>query len=481
MKPHKFFPLAMLLFCSIHTYAQVGIGTIDPDPSAVLDITSTTQGMLTPRMTTAQRVAITTTVTSEGLLVFDTDEDVFYYFDGSAWERLEGAEKRNNYKLVKDITDLSDELITGGGLEYILDENYMYEINGTIVVDHPIDLNGAYIRGHDTGEDILFNDSGGALFTGDKGGRLKDLLILGNDLPVFNIIGSTGDENLIVYSVVMVGASSVGTLSTLNTVYFEVFQAVSTDDGLDVTTVKNFYIDKIFWTDACEGTFLKLSGTFNNLQLANGRVVTDVGEIGIDVSANPTITIAASIAQVSFTGDGTRVNGYSPSPYPGYFFTNNWDVDSPGLLLETDNAAIGDINLDTAIGSGYETDFATIGSGVKTKLEGTSTSDYLFRFSAPVDNRIVYEGIKTRSFQIAGSISFQGDNNNSIYIFYIAKNGVVLENSKVYREIGGNNDVGAAAIVASVEMAQGDYVEVWAEKYDGAGSLLVVSLNLIAQ
>jgi len=41
-----------------------------PDPSAQLDVKSTGKGMLVPRMTTAQRTAITSPATS--LLVFDT-------------------------------------------------------------------------------------------------------------------------------------------------------------------------------------------------------------------------------------------------------------------------------------------------------------------------------------------------------------------------------------------------------------------------
>ncbi|MPT34860.1 MAG: hypothetical protein E2604_07185, partial [Flavobacterium sp.] len=51
--------------------AQVGIGTTMPDASSLLDMTSTSKGLLTPRMTTAQRTAITSP--ANGLLVYDTD------------------------------------------------------------------------------------------------------------------------------------------------------------------------------------------------------------------------------------------------------------------------------------------------------------------------------------------------------------------------------------------------------------------------
>lgn len=64
--------------------AQVGIGTPTPDPSAQLDVNSTTKGFLLPRMTAQQRAAIANPAV--GLLVFQTDGDVgLYYYDGKDW------------------------------------------------------------------------------------------------------------------------------------------------------------------------------------------------------------------------------------------------------------------------------------------------------------------------------------------------------------------------------------------------------------
>ena len=105
---------------SLSCYAQVGIGTTSPEPSALLELDSDEHGFLTPRMTTASRTSISSP--AEGLLVFDTDESIFYFFNGTIWESVSGSEKRDNYKLVKDISDLADEL-SGG--TYILDENFM--------------------------------------------------------------------------------------------------------------------------------------------------------------------------------------------------------------------------------------------------------------------------------------------------------------------------------------------------------------------
>ncbi len=55
--------------------------------SSVLDVYSVSKGFLTPRMTTAQRVAITSP--AEGLLVYQIDgAKGFYYYTNSAWSSL---------------------------------------------------------------------------------------------------------------------------------------------------------------------------------------------------------------------------------------------------------------------------------------------------------------------------------------------------------------------------------------------------------
>jgi len=76
------------------TYSQVGIGTTNPDGSAALDITSTTKGLLIPRMTNVQRQAISNPVA--GLMVYVTDfvGGRFMFYDGTEWGTLSFTEKR---------------------------------------------------------------------------------------------------------------------------------------------------------------------------------------------------------------------------------------------------------------------------------------------------------------------------------------------------------------------------------------------------
>ena len=62
---------------------SIGINTITPSASALLDITSTTQGFLSPRMTQTQRNAIVSPAT--GLWIYNTTSSHFNFWDGSAW------------------------------------------------------------------------------------------------------------------------------------------------------------------------------------------------------------------------------------------------------------------------------------------------------------------------------------------------------------------------------------------------------------
>ena len=70
------------------SYSQgVGISdaAITPDASSMLEIRSTSKGVLVPRMTTTNRTAITSP--ANGLLVYDTDLQSFYYYN-SGWKSI---------------------------------------------------------------------------------------------------------------------------------------------------------------------------------------------------------------------------------------------------------------------------------------------------------------------------------------------------------------------------------------------------------
>lgn len=70
MKNNKVFFLVLFQLFFLNVFSQIGIGTSTPDESAILDLSSTTQGLLLPRMTTLQQVALNNPAI--GLMIYNT-------------------------------------------------------------------------------------------------------------------------------------------------------------------------------------------------------------------------------------------------------------------------------------------------------------------------------------------------------------------------------------------------------------------------
>ena len=68
---------------------NVGIGTTSPDASSLLDVSSTTKGVLLPRMTTTQVNAISSP--SNGLTVYNTTLNTLCFYNGTAWQKVTSA------------------------------------------------------------------------------------------------------------------------------------------------------------------------------------------------------------------------------------------------------------------------------------------------------------------------------------------------------------------------------------------------------
>jgi hypothetical protein len=479
---------ACLLFFMIITtnmFAQVGIGTTTPNASSILDLSSSTQGLLTPRMTTAQRAAIV--APADGLMVYDTDLKSFFHFDTaiSSWDKLNSDANygRIKFKRIKSsdvlATVLAAEKAAGSNGKYLLDPGTLYEINGTISLDLPIELNNAYISGQDSGEDKLIKASGD-LFVGTTGGSVRVLTLTASAGKVFNITGG-GTQNLVFRDAIVAGSSNVGVIDGFSLVFINIVQFVgNTSTGIIYKDISKLLINNTGWFSNNGGSYETLQGTFGSVQKQGGFSEVNGTAIGFDVSSNPVITGDAVMESVVFTGTTTAgfVKPYTVGGYTGYNFNNSWSVRCAGIPNEGDSFATGDVNFDYPVGSGASTNFS--GTNVKTKFAGTTTSNNLFRFSRDAqNNRLKYLGKKKRYFTVNGALSFQSSADNTTYIIYVAKNGTVVNQSKVYVRSNSVNDILASPLAATVELSTNDYVEVWAERFSGSGDMLTVSLNLI--
>ena len=78
--------LLIVIFSTNTIHAQsMGISNsaITPDASSILELRTTTKGLLTPRMTTTQRDAIS--LPANGLVVYNTTTNQFNFYNGTAW------------------------------------------------------------------------------------------------------------------------------------------------------------------------------------------------------------------------------------------------------------------------------------------------------------------------------------------------------------------------------------------------------------
>ena len=65
---------------------NMGVNNLNPDPSALLDLTSTEKGFLMPRMTTAQRNSIANP--AQSLLIFNTTNQCIEIYIGTGWNSV---------------------------------------------------------------------------------------------------------------------------------------------------------------------------------------------------------------------------------------------------------------------------------------------------------------------------------------------------------------------------------------------------------
>jgi hypothetical protein len=134
MKPITSFLLAFFIGISGISNAQLGINNQNPDESSIIDMYSTTKGMLTPRMTTQERDLIV--LPAQGLLIYNTSSSIFNYYD-SGWKDFS-----DDYKTVSATnpiitTSLSDEVVSGMTLSpdagtYSVNFNTQYTNTATV-------------------------------------------------------------------------------------------------------------------------------------------------------------------------------------------------------------------------------------------------------------------------------------------------------------------------------------------------------------
>jgi len=116
-------PITAQITNNIEVPTSINSNGDSPKSSAMLDVESTTQGILIPRMTTTQRTAISSP--AMGLMVFDIMTNSFWFFNvGGIWEEVgDGGVFENNSGLVRNTGDHNTENFAFGDAQLPLTGN----------------------------------------------------------------------------------------------------------------------------------------------------------------------------------------------------------------------------------------------------------------------------------------------------------------------------------------------------------------------
>lgn len=146
--------------------------------------------------------------------------------------------------------------------------------------------------------------------------------------------------------------------------------------------------------------------------------------------------------------------------------------------MMTDNSGIANSRI---IGGLYlVTSSTTTITAINTpvKVAGVTTTAALNeRLVGSVNNRLTYTGLQPTVGMFTGTFAVASGNNSEL-AFYIAKNEIVLEETKSFVRVGTGGDERFGSVTGLIPLINGDYVEVWAENLQGTGNLTCLSLNL---
>lgn len=414
-------------------------------------------------------IATTSSQTIDGStaswLLNDSKEILTVVSDGANWIITSSgvAKTRNNYVLVQSAADLPAPV---SGV-ITLASGTTYEVNGTIYLTSKINLNGCYLVGMDaTNDKLIYTPSSGEMFTGTKGGSIKTLTLaaITTGSKLFNLdMGAT--ETLLFRDNIVASCKDIGLVKGGYIVFFSVINYSGNTSGITFENNTNLLLDNMAWFPSNAGTFEKLVGTFGVIEKLGGfsQPMSTSSATALDVSGITSITDAGNLKNTAFLGTGTRVNGS---------FSGKWEVECAGITTEKDDVASGNLYLTSATSTSFS------GANTPTKVLGTTTGVGLFRVSSATNNRLVYEGIKTRRFSVTGSVSVTSSSANKYFSFYIYKNGVKLPESEQAMRLSTGVDKGSLTITCTVQLSTNDYIEIWAENTSDGASMTVETLNL---
>lgn len=217
------------------SYSQVKIGTAAtaPDSSALLELESNNKGFLTPRLTTEERNAISNP--ANGLLVYDTDLKMFYYYESNHWVAVGDATSALVFNNISSRTCIGDSLhlLVHPDLLNVCDwvtpsGNILLTVSGAVYVDTVGFTSGFYRCDCGSGLNVISTNH---FVNIDKCPvEVKDdFIVLKDSLSSYSVLENDKDNNAILK------------ITAINGISVQPQHTVATTDGLFVIKLLDNY------------------------------------------------------------------------------------------------------------------------------------------------------------------------------------------------------------------------------------------------
>jgi hypothetical protein len=388
MKKISCFLILVFFLVPLFVGAQVGIGTVNPDPSALLELYSKSGGLLVPRMTSSERDLIV--APAVGLLIYNTSTSNFNFFDVD-WKDYSGFAKNYNSNLTGDITTTatSNEVINGMSITPLFAGKYKVTFNSYY-------NNAPIIRGPFSSSDA----------TNQLQATYNYLMSLTVTNSAHGVIFG-GGETLIpgVYSI-------AGATSTVGTINFDaqgnpdalfvirVGAAFATAASTNMVLLNGAKASNIFWV-------IQGVASMGASNILKGTIITNGGAISIASGGELEGRLFAIVGAVSFSS-GTAIIPSGNSIIDLGVLSTFIFFSGTGAVSNVDTSVIiGDIGTMTGAITGFGS--PNVFTGLILYPGGTITT------SSPNNmNALGTFGIYQNGFLIPGSNKILTSNANSV-------------------------------------------------------------------
>ena len=302
----------------------------------------------------------------------------------------------------------------------------------------------------------------------------------------------TSTEIIVLYEVGISDVDIALDLNATNPFDFLVWNKVQFESCATVGTISNYSSVVMGFCGISNSANLTFDGTIGTVGLSDMFISGIAGQTTIILPSTATITrrfrIRFSSIITPATATALDVSTSAVIPDESYILV---DCNFSGAGTFTvgvqfdDNKAMFDSNIgiqnSRTFAQYYMTNNATttpVLVSTPTKALGTTTSNAISQRFSFINNRATYTGALTRDFEVEAWSSLSSNNNNILRL-YIAKNGTAI--TTTFAEATANAGGRAEGLVTAsvVELATGDFVEVFVSNETGSNNVLDINLNVI--